>query len=89
MVEKTRVPLVAATRHHPKVVYSKTGVLCAVMMLGIGAIYSTMGERTIRFLGTRTKPSPLGWLLYLALIGIGLLVYRWLGTSLRQYGYKL
>jgi hypothetical protein len=80
-------PLVAASRHEESVSLSMKGAVVVPVLLAIGIINVTMGERASRILGRRQKPSALGWVIYIVTFGIGILLYQWLKSRLREYGY--
>ena len=80
-------PLVAASRHEESVNFSMKGAVVAPVLLAIGVINVAMGERASRILGRRQKPSALGWVIYAVTFGLGVLLYQWLKSRLRQYGY--
>jgi hypothetical protein len=82
-------PLLAASRHEEEVSFSMKGVVVAPMLLGIGVIHVTMGDRASSILGRREKPSALGWLIYLVTFGLGILLYGWLKGRLRSNGYDI
>jgi hypothetical protein len=80
-------PLVAASRHEESVTLSLNGAIVAPVLLAIGLINVLMGDRASKILGRRQKPSALGWVIYIAAFGIGILLYQWLKSRLREYGY--
>lgn len=80
-------PLLAAARHEESVNFSMKGAVVAPVLLAIGIINVAMGERASRILGRREKPSALGWVIYAVTFGLGVLLYQWLKSRLRQYGY--
>lgn len=82
-------PLIAASRHEESVNFSMKGAIVAPVLLAIGVINVAMGERANRILGRREKPSALGWVIYVVTFGLGVLLYQWLKSRLRQYGYGL
>jgi len=80
-------PLLAASRHAESVNFSMKGAVVAPVLLAIGVINVAMGDRASRILGKRQKPSALGWVIYAATFGLGILVYQWLKSKLRESGY--
>lgn len=80
-------PLLAASRHAESVNFSMKGAVVAPVLLAIGVINVAMGERANRILGRREKPSALGWVIYAVTFGLGVLLYQWLKSRLRAYGY--
>jgi hypothetical protein len=63
------------------------GAVVVPVLFAIGVINVAMGERASQILGRRQKPSALGWVIYIITFGIGILLYRWLMSRLREYGY--
>ncbi len=80
-------PLLAASRHGESVSLSMKGAVVVPVLLAIGIINVVMGERASQVLGRRQKPSALGWVIYIVAFGVGILLYQWLKSSLRGYGY--
>lgn len=80
-------PLLAASRHAESVTFSMKGAVVAPVLLAIGIINIAMGDRASWILGRREKPSALGWVIYTVTFGLGVLLYQWLKSRLRQYGY--
>ena len=80
-------PLLAASRHEESVSFSMKGAIVVPVLLAIGIFNVMMGERASQILGRRQKPSALGWVIYIATFGIGVLLYQWLKSKLREYGY--
>jgi threonine/homoserine/homoserine lactone efflux protein len=80
-------PLIAASRHEERVSFSLKGAVVTPVLLTIGVIYVLMGDRTAQILGKREKPSALGWVIYIATFVLGILLYQWLKSTLRGYGY--
>ena len=56
-------------------------------LLAIGLINVFMGDKASQILGRRQKPSALGWVIYIVTFGIGIVLYQWLRSRLRDYGY--
>ncbi len=63
------------------------GAVVVPVVFAIGIVNVTMGERASQILGRRQKPSALGWVIYIVTFGIGILLYQWLKSRLREYGY--
>ena len=82
-------PLLAASRHEEEVSLSMKGVVGVPVLLAMGVIHVTMGDRASRILGRREKPSALGWVIYLITFGLGILLYGWLKGRLRSSGYDI
>ena len=82
-------PLIAASHHQESVTLSLKGAVVTPVLLAIGLINVVMGDRAAAILGRRQKPSALGWVIYIATFGIGVLLYHWLKSRLRAYGYEV
>lgn len=82
-------PLLAASRHEESVNFSMKGAVVAPVLLAIGVINVAMGEQANRVLGRREKPSALGWVIYAVTFGLGVLLYQWLKSRLKEYGYRV
>ena len=80
-------PLVAASRHEESVTLSLKGAVVAPVLLAIGFINVCMGDRASKILGRRQKPSALGWVIYIVTFSLGILLYQWLKSRLRESGY--
>ena len=81
-------PLLAASRHEESVGLSLKGAVVTPVIFAIGIINVVMGEKARTIIGRRQAPSPLGWVIYIATFGIGILLYQWLKSKLRDYGYQ-
>src|SRR3954454_1384934 len=80
-------PLVAASHHEEDVSISLKAVMLAPALIILGFILLFMGnDGAGRFLGSRQRPTPLGWVICLVIAGIGILLYEWLKSRLRAYG---
>src|SRR5580765_3022654 len=83
-------PLVAASQHEEDVSISLTAVMLAPALIILGLILLFMGnDGAGRFLGSRQSPKPLGGVVCIIIAGIGILLYHWLKSRLRTYGYSL
>jgi hypothetical protein len=83
-------PLVAASHHEEDVSISLTGVMLAPALIILGLILLLMGnDGAGRFLGSRQRPTALGWVICIVIAGIGILLYEWLKSRLRAYGYSI
>jgi hypothetical protein len=80
-------PLLAASRHEGSVDLSLKGVVALPPIFATGIINLIMGERPRPILGRRQMPSPLGFIIYGVTFVIGILLYQWLKSRLREYGY--
>jgi hypothetical protein len=83
-------PLLAASRHEEGVSISLKGVMLAPAFLVIGLILLFVGnERAGQLFGTREKKSAAGIVICLVTAGVGFLLYEWLKSRLRAYGYDI
>ena len=83
-------PLLEAARHEEDVSISLKGVVLTPALLVIGLILLFMGnERAGRMFGTRERKSVLGIVICFVTAGIGFLLYEWLKSRLRGYGYGI
>ncbi len=83
-------PLLAASHHEEDVSISLKAVMLAPTLLILGLILLLMGnDEAGRLLGSRQRPTPLGWVICIFIAGIGILLYEWLKSRLRAYGYSI
>ena len=82
-------PLLAASRHESSVELSLKGIVVVPVLFSIGVINLVMGERARPILGRRQMPSSLGLIIYGVTFGLGFLLYLWLASRLRAYGYQI
>jgi hypothetical protein len=81
-------PLVAASRHEEDVDISLKTVMLALALLVFGLILLIMGNgRGGQLFGTRQRPSAIGLAICVVTAAIGILLYEWLKSRLRGYGY--
>jgi hypothetical protein len=81
-------PLLAASRHEDDVSLSLKGVVLSPALVILGAFLFFMGnQKAGRLFGTREEPSIIGVVICVATAGIGILLYVWLKSKLRAYGY--
>ncbi len=84
------LPLLAASHHEEDVSISLKGVMLAPALIVLGLILFFMGNtRAGQMFGTRQKPTAFGLVICIATIGIGILLYEWLKSRLRAYGYDI
>jgi len=82
-------PLLAASRHEEDVSISLKAVVLSPALLVIGLILFCVGnERAGQLLGTKKEPKVTGIVICLVIAGIGILLYAWLKSRLRAYGYS-
>ena len=81
-------PLLAASHHEEDVSISLKAVMLAPALIMLGLVLFFMGDdRAGQMFGTREKPSALGLVICIVTAGIGFLLYEWLKSRLRAYGY--
>lgn len=81
-------PLLAASHHEDDVSISLKAVIFTPALIIIGLILFFLGnDRAGQLLGSRKNPSPLGIAICLITVALGILVYLWLKSRLRGYGY--
>jgi hypothetical protein len=82
-------PLLAASRHEEDVSISLKAVVLTPALVVIGLILFCIGnERAGQLLGTRKEPKAIGGVIAVVIVGIGILLYQWLKSRLRAYGYS-
>ena len=82
-------PLLAASRHEEDVSISLKAVVLSPALVVIGLILFCVGnERAGQLLGTKKEPKVIGIVICLVIAGIGILLYGWLKSRLRAYGYS-
>jgi hypothetical protein len=84
------LPLLAASRHEEDVSISLKGVVLVPGLIVIGLILFFMGnERAGQLMGSKEKHTLLGWVICIVTAGVGILLYEWLRSRLRAYGYNI
>ena len=84
------LPLVAASQHEEDVSISLKAVMLAPALIILGLLLLFMGnDGAGRLMGSRQRPTLLGWVICLVIAGIGILLYEWLKSRLRAYGYSI
>lgn len=84
------LPLVAASQHEEDVSISLKAVMLAPALIILGLILLFMGnDGAGRLLGSRQRPTLFGWVVCIVIAGIGILLYEWLKSRLRAYGYSI
>ena len=81
------LPLEAASRHEEDVSISMKGVVFVPALLGIGLFLMFTGDKPNQLLGTRHKPTVVGWIFCIGIAVLGIVLYEWLKSTLRSYGY--
>jgi len=80
-------PLLAASRHEESVTTSLKGAGITPLILALGIVYTFFPERAAALLGHPQKPTRLGWAFSLVFGLLGIPLYLWLKSRLREYGY--
>jgi len=76
--------------HEEGVSISLKGVMLAPALIILGLILFFMGnDRAGQLFGSRQKPSALGVVICIVTAGTGILLYEWLKSRLRAYGYGI
>ena len=84
------LPLLAVWHHEEDVSISRKGVMLAPAIIILGLILFLMGnERAGQMFGSRQRPSALGLAICIVTAGIGILLYEWLKSRIRAYGYSI
>jgi hypothetical protein len=79
-------PLQSAWSGAPTVTISLKGAILAPISL-IGLMYLALGSRVIPIMGTREKPTPVGYAIGIGVVLLGLGLYVWLRSTLLAHGY--
>jgi len=82
------LPLQEAVQHEEEISISMKGVAFVPALLVIGLFLVFNGDKPNSLLGTRRKPTVLGWITCISVAAIGILLYQWLKSRLRAYGYQ-
>jgi hypothetical protein len=81
------LPLQQAAQHEEEISVSMKGVGFVPALLGIGLVLIFTGDKPSP-LGTRRKPTVLGWIVVISIAVIGILLYEWVKSRLRANGYR-
>jgi hypothetical protein len=83
-------PLIAASHHEEDVSISLKAVMLTPALIFLGLILFFLGnDKAGRIFGSREKPSVFGVVFCIVAVGIGILLYEWLKSRLRAYGYNI
>ena len=82
-------PLLAASRHEESVTTTLKGTGITPMILAFGVVYTFFPARATALLGHPQKPTRLGWVFALVFGLLGIPLYLWLKSRLREYGYAV
>ena len=83
-------PLLAAAEHIRSInLYIEAAALVPFSFV-YGTISLVLGNRTTPLFGIRRghRPTPLGWMTIVVLVGAGFLLYAWLKAMLTSMGYR-
>jgi hypothetical protein len=81
------VPLQQAAEHEEEISISIKAVGFVPGLLGIGLLLMFGSDKPNLFLGTRHKPTVLGWIFCITIAVMGIALYEWLKSRLRAHGY--
>ena len=80
-------PIWDAAHHKANVSVLMKAAVIAPLVLALGLVYTILGDKAARFLGSRDRPSKLGWVFYIFFFGVGVVVHWWVKTRVASYGY--
>ena len=81
------MPLLAASRHEESVSTTLKGTGITPLILALGIVYTFFPARATALLGHPQRMTRLGWT-FSAVFGLlGIPLYLWLKSRLREYGY--
>ncbi len=80
-------PLLAAARNEDVVSFSLEGTGVTPLVLALGFAYTLFPARATALLGHPQKPTRSGWVFGLVFGLLGIPLYLWLKSKLREYGY--
>ena len=81
------LPLQEAAQHEESISVSMKGVAFVPALFAIGLVLVFTGDKPSP-LGTRRKPTVLGWIFCISIAVIGILLYEWVKGRLRAQGYS-
>jgi threonine/homoserine/homoserine lactone efflux protein len=82
-------PLLAASRHEESVMTTLKGTGITPLILALGVVYTFFPAKATALLGHPQKPTRLGWVFALVFGLLGIPLYLWLKSRLREYGYAV
>jgi hypothetical protein len=80
------LPLQQAAQHEEEISVSMKGVAFVPALLGVGLVLVFTGDKPSS-LGTRRKPTALGWIFCISIAVMGIVLYEWVKSRLRAHGY--
>jgi hypothetical protein len=82
-------PISDAASHKPTISVWGKGAFIVPGLLAFGITYTVFGERTLKYLGWGVnRATPLGWAFIILWIPVGILVYMWVESVVKSYGYS-
>jgi hypothetical protein len=81
------LPLQEAARHEEEISVTMKAVAFVPALFGVGLMLIFSGNKSGQIFGTRERPSPLGIIVCVVMAVVGILMYEWLKSRLRGYGY--
>jgi hypothetical protein len=81
------LPLQEAARHEEEISITVKAVAFVPALFGVGLMLIFSGKKSGEIFGTRERPSPLGIIVCVVMAVVGILLYEWLKSRLRGYGY--
>jgi len=81
------LPMQAAAHHEEGVSISMEGVAFVPALFAIGLILIFMGDKPSQTPDTGAEPPVLMGIVCVVMVVIGILLYEWLKSRLREYGY--
>jgi hypothetical protein len=82
-------PLLAASRHAESLTTSLKGTGITPLVLALGIAYTFFPAKATALLGHPQKPTRAGWVFAIAFGLLGIPLYLWLKSRLREYGYEI
>jgi len=82
------LPLQEASRHEEEISITMKAVVFVPALFGVGLMLVFSGDKSSAVFGTRERPSPLAIILCVVMAVVGILMYVWLKSRLRGYGYE-
>jgi hypothetical protein len=80
------LPLQEAAQHEDEISVSRKAVIFVPALLGVGLVLVFTGDKPSP-LGVRGKPTVLGWIFCVSIAVVAIVLYEWLKSRLRAYGY--
>lgn len=81
-------PLTAADDEAVDVTLYQKATFLVPITLVYGVAYTFFTDRAMRMLGSRIKPTRLGWVVILVLVAAGVVLFVWMRSKLESMGYR-